>query len=510
MKNKGKKFIVALLLVLLSGMVNAQVFRWVMKPTSYSSMERLNDKMFKVKREGKIGFVGNDGRVLVEPKYEGMTGFYGGTALLLTKSGERIQVCGFLSSGGGVTILDKPYYAIPSYPFFNEGMLPVRGENGKEGFVDENGSESIPCKYRSVAPFCDGLALVTIRDEFDIHYIKKDGSELPFYLSNGGEVNGGTSFYKGHAYVYDEDEVFFDLDVNGNCVKTKTPKSEYDYLHRKTDGQTPLKIPYDKPSSLVNNSSLTLQTGDNGLYGYSQAGKNIIPCQFEKADPFINDVALVTLNGKFGLLTYDETGGSFSVNAAKKNFVFSPGSSCQCAFSLSVPNAMKNMNLSVNLKEKESNVLIPLNNESNGKYSFSYKPSNQGKRSSAQFDISVRGDGMLLWTGQEVYSFVESVPLRVTLSVGNTKADANDHCYVSATVTNPSMIDVTTVVHLSGTGTFDNKSVTVTVPAKGSRVVSSFFVVKKAMTDQRVNVSTSEGGSDSVGGLELIPFYTGG
>ena len=53
-------------------------------------------------------------------------------------------------------------------------------------------------------------------------------------IKNGGTPYGGTNFYNGKSYLWDEDEVLFVLNGDGRVEKLKSNTNEFDidYLYR--------------------------------------------------------------------------------------------------------------------------------------------------------------------------------------------------------------------------------------------------------------------------------------
>jgi uncharacterized protein YfaS (alpha-2-macroglobulin family) len=79
-------------------------------------------------------------------------------------------------------------------------------------------------------------------------------------------------------------------------------------------------------------------------------------------------------------------------------------------------------------------------------------------------------------------------------------------CHVEVTVSNPNNKEVTTTVKVSGDSGLKGVSKKLTIPAKGSRTVSTYFTVKKVVRNGTVTATeslTGQGASKS--GLQLIP-----
>ena len=95
--------------------------------------------------------------------------------------------------------------------------------------------------------------------------------------------------------------------------------------------------------------------------------------------------------------------------------------------------------------------------------------------------------------------------LKLKLSV-KQEADPNNRCYATVTVSNPNDQAVTTTVTLSGTSGFNYVTQTVTIPAKGSKTVSSYFTVKKVVKNASVKATESATGQKAEKkNLQLCP-----
>ena len=62
--------------------VGAQTVVWQMKPTDYNSIERINDNLYKVVRNGKIGLINADGSIVADVVNDEISDFYEHKALI--------------------------------------------------------------------------------------------------------------------------------------------------------------------------------------------------------------------------------------------------------------------------------------------------------------------------------------------------------------------------------------------------------------------------------------------
>ena len=241
----------------------------------------------------------------------------------------------------------------------------------------------------------------------------------------------------------------------------------------------------------------------------SKTGKPISPFQYDNVSRFSNGTAVACYEGKYGLLRMVDDNSTFSTHTNKNNFVFSAGTACNCEFQLSVPQKWRDQPITVVLKDPDTGNQISIENKGRNNYSFSYKPNSSSMQENKDFRVEVKNNGIQLWQGQESFTFVQRTKLASSIRVNNADANSNDRCLVTATIKNPSPIAVTTTVTLSGGGNkarFENKTVTLTIPAHSSRSITSNFLVKNVELNGWCAVSTSDGTSSRRNNLELKPF----
>lgn len=507
-----KKIGILTLLILLSLGTTAQTIVWKLKPTDYSGIERFGPDLYQVKKDGKIGLIRSDGSVVIPIGYTEMTGFYEHKALVLNDESDsdgNPRILGYLTDEGRYVQFFSSYFSLKGLAFYSDGMLPVNDAKGRRGYLDERGSSVLGFdgKWSSIMPFTEGHAVVFTGKKGDLkyHLIDKDGNYARFLLGNGIELYGGKNVYNGKAMVWDTNGKFYNYDVlTGKCSSSKQPANKQnDYLYCFIDitgrGKT---APYN--TFPVGHKGLE-PVAEGGMYGFTENGKVILPYQFSQATPFEDGLAIVNLQGQYGILRYVRGGEDFAVSVPKSHFVYDEGGSVDCAFQLTVPEAWSRENLEVAVVDKVNGEQVTLE-KSAGIYSFKLKPNNTER----SYNISVASEGLALWSGEASYTFKkkEVQNLRASLSIGATKADANDKVYVTATITNPGKEAVTATISMTGSSAFNNVSRTETIAAGGSTKITSYFTVtSNTLKDQHVSVSTSKGGRDSKSGLTLTPFY---
>ena len=124
----------------------------------------------------------------------------------------------------------------------------------------------------------------------------------------------------------------------------------------------------------------------------------VIPAQFSKANQFEDNLSVVCLNGKYGILKY-VAGQSFQIVGTNTAIGYYAGEKAKCSFQLTVPGSWKGKVLDVRMKNSEQE--FPLIRTSQG-YNFELYP-NRGKY---YFIIEVSCEGLLLYRDSMSYVFV--------------------------------------------------------------------------------------------------------
>lgn len=483
----------------------AQTVDWLVLP-QYSEIKYFGPQIYKVTKDNKVGLIGTDGTTLIPAEYDAISLFYEGRAVFVNKTSRGWKIMGVVTDNGTVRYAKSNYYLLKDYMFFSEGFITVRDEDGKFGYLNDNCQPAFEFINDEVRPFSEGLAAIGNEDTF--HWINTSGEKILPRLKNGGTPYGGTNFFDGKAYLWDEDGEIFELGADGK--QTKMPKSDHfiiDYLYRVGSGCGD-KVNYTSYEQSF--SSQWKPDCKNGKWTYiSSDGKPLSPFQYDEVKRFSNESAVASVDGNYGLLHIVPDNSTFSTKNVKSNHIFSAGSICNCEFQLSVPEKWRNQPITVLLTDAETGNQIAINKKGNNRYSFSYKPNSSSMKENKDFKIEVKNNEIQLWQGQENFTFVQRTKLSSSIRVNNADANSNDRCLVTATIKNPSPIDVTTTVTLSGGGSkarFENKTMTITIPAHSRRSITSNFLVRNVELNGWCAVSTSDGTSAKRNNLELKPF----
>lgn len=510
------KFILPILASFSSLAVSAQSAEWLVEPT-YSEITFFGPDMYKVTKDGKVGIINSDGRVLVPAEYDAINLFYEGRTVVVnrsTRNSKEWKVMGILSEDGQMKKVYGEYYLLKNYMFFSEGFLPVKDGDGMYGFLDSDGKEAFDFIKDPVCPFSEGLAMVGSDETF--RWVTPDGDEVFATLKSRAEIYGATNFYDGKCIIWDEDGSCYRLDNSMNLVPMKdssgkkvsrdTFTPQVDYLLR-AESDASSKVPYSHYSQYFQN--VWIPESRDGKWSYvSNDNKLLMPYQYESTEKFSNGVAIAGMNGKFGMLKVVHDNSTFSISVSKNRLVYSAGKDVECAFHLDIPEKWAGQGLDVTVTDPITGKNYAATKTGNNDYSFSYKPSGQVRHESHEFNVAVNNKDICLWHGSEQYEFDQKPKSSMNLRVNNRDANENQQCYVTAIVKNTSSVPITTTITLSGGGdkaSFAPVEKTVTIPANSSTTVKSFFKVSKVEKNGWVRGITSEGTSSRLQGLTLNP-----
>ena len=507
-----KKFLLTVMVFTVM-QIHAQLINWAVKPGVYTKIEPCWGDMYFAYKGTTIGVINGDGSVIVTPEANRITGFYGGLALVLKSDGGQERILGILSTDGSYSKVDGTYFTIPYQEFFSEGLLTVTTPKGQAGYMNGNGTVVKSFNVSFISPFSEGFAVVGENEDYSI--IDKRFNTLSIQLGTVSQVYGGSNVYKGVAVVWDGNGKFYNFDVNrGTCKKISEPSSlDYDYMYCfSAITKRPEKVPYEDPQR----SSISLPvTEEGGKYGYVSNETTILPYQFEYAEDFHGKSAIAKVGGKYALLSLHNTNDTFNAKANSDiKYRKSSGKDLVHQFGITLPTLWNDDNVTVRLKDDDG-TLVNISNNGN-----SYEFKANGGNGTKKYNVEIDGDGMLLWQGEIAYNYtivpdpqktdegklVVFKPLTVTLKAANTQADKNNRCYVKATISNPNSEAITATVSMTGSNLLEAVSQRITIPAYGSKDISTYFIVKKATSGQKVTVSTTAGGKATLDGLQLIPF----
>lgn len=155
----------------------------------------------------------------------------------------------------------------------NEKYINVTDSNEKVGLVSMDGSIILPCIWKEIYPFDDRIHVVDTNGKHGL--FSTEGKELI-------------------PCIY-EDISFFDSHLS-NYMSVKSTNG-YGIISIKGEEVVPCIYPH-----YVKKAAEDIFLVYNGKWGYYAKGREIIPCQYDDATEFLNDVATVKKDGEVKLI----------------------------------------------------------------------------------------------------------------------------------------------------------------------------------------------------------------
>lgn len=358
MKNGIRNIIVCLLMTTMAFPAKAQVVKWLVNP-SYDKIDIMYNGMYLVEKDGKKGIINTSGKEILPIKYDSITQYKDGYALLYETGSTDLS--GYVDEAGTVIDLKKRGYRITSgYQYFSNGKLLVMAKDNKYYYVNAvNGEQSEP--FAEAMPFFEGYASVKkfedpTKPNSDVYctIIKAENcEEITFpedmdkadinFISSVSE-NKALVFMKKRAYfldctynsfspIYvdstqnkssiitalDKNIMLTKVDANEKLLQTKNARLTFDKFNRLAS----VKFKEDSIAYTLNNiqpavfeSLITAFRGpENGLYGLQYNYNTILPAQLQSVGIRNGNAAIVRMGGKDGVLQVEpESNISFRIN----------------------------------------------------------------------------------------------------------------------------------------------------------------------------------------------------
>lgn len=456
----------AFLLVVICGF--AQTVKWVVEP-KYADIDNYCREIYIcTDQNGKIQLLDENGRALLPDNIEAdaVTEYEDGDEYCIVLLGTRIV--GFFSE-------NKPDnfqrvsgdYHITEYPFFSEGFLVVSDSKGKYGYLDLKGQIAIDCKYEKARPFRQGRASVEPAKK-QVLYINTQGKTNNPDSFHGGKLTKGSSFNGNGEAVVANYQDYAVINTKMQVVKKikytpELPVCQEDYSYY--DGPDVCDSRHagfkDSSDDYTQEDKRCESFSERGAYGfrYKLGDEAIeIPEQFSKDFGFMNERAIVSLEGKVGIIKLLK--GRFEPNWPSENVRVYEDGAGQAQFSLSVPASLQSDKVKLSLDKGDNRYT-----ECDG-LSVDFQAPNQivdRKAKSctlrAKATYTDNGPELLLWEGTQELG-IDYISIGLSNPAATSEyADENDNQTVKAVVTNNS--DIAVIV--SATLTVGGK----TVPFKG-------------------------------------------
>ena len=347
-----KKALISLSLVLSCLSMNAQMTRWIMQPgydkiyIASGAPLLISDSLdtssiWSIK--GKKIAVTND---VIHPFKEGLS--------VTTKKNSE-EITGFFNSQGKFTSL-KNYSVTYDEPFFRDGFLLVQSNN-RYCFINVNGEEERFGYYVKMYPFNNGFATCFTYEQVDklknpyYTYVTADNSPITFsynnkvfdkkdveFLSSVNDEGVGIAIIKHKVYLFDKNarklepvfanktetnikrQVSVDGELNeylmdmkdsiiirGKGSKTEFVRFNFDKFLR------PTKIYYADRTEEYKHKTVKAEKYSSPFSPFKSNEKNglnykdetVLPEQFDEIGFCLNDFAVVRIDDKWGMLTFD-------------------------------------------------------------------------------------------------------------------------------------------------------------------------------------------------------------
>ncbi len=513
----------------------AQTIQWSVRPDGINTAPTI----FRL--GGKVGLRAPYGKQVLPAAYDSITPFQGGYALAIQNVGRRGLIKAIVREGDyDVTELAEELFAT-RYSYFSEGKMCVSDASRQQGFVSPDGNLVIPCQYKTVHPFFEGLASVTYqtgKDKENVYYINKDMNEIsvePGY----GEVIFGSSFVDGEAVVYTVNRKGYCINRNGRKTGSYKQSIEEAYRQARQSNEYALSGRNKTTPDKVQPTELPPDPGyvvfqQNGLYGYKTTeGSIVAPAQFRKAEPFRGGYASVMLGEREGTLQLIKD-GSFNGKMEKNRLkAGADGTTEEATYCLDVPEALKDANIVLRVVDDDGRELgvTPLNN-SGTKRQYAFALEVEKGQKTAAFDLYVgTSDKLFLWSDHASLDIeqvkvvkpappkpkpnddkpdIAAAPAKPHFKAKSPysprkKADQNDNFPVSIQITNDGNANGMVTVTLMVNGKQEGKQ-RVNVKAGSTSQATISFKVKK---DRLASVVEAllDSGTGSKATIDLRAFY---
>ncbi|HEX6182285.1 MAG TPA: WG repeat-containing protein [Pyrinomonadaceae bacterium] len=266
--------------------------------------------LYRFIRDGKAGYIDREGRVVIEPQFDGDSNYAGafhdGLMEVGVSSGEYVDVT------GKTVIKDELYRGWQ----FSDGLAAaLKEDGGKWGYIDPTGKFAISPRFQGypggyVSPFSEGRAWIEVAGRYG--FIDKTGEFVvrPVFLH-------AESFRDGMARVVVEGPCGYSGD--GPCPDfrhlggparpgRKVPPCKFTFV----DGSgSVLKARFEAAKHF---SEGTAPVKLGGKWGYAdKSGRLVIEPQFDEAWPFSGGLARVRQGELTGLFGYIDAQGKYVV-----------------------------------------------------------------------------------------------------------------------------------------------------------------------------------------------------
>lgn len=340
--------------------LKAQIVRWLI-PADYDKIQIMYNGMYRVEKNGKEGIFNQNGKEILPTKYDHISQFKDGYALLFDTIENKLL--GYVDEKGTVTHLEKRNYHVTSgYPYFSDGQLLVtkgiyyyfiKAATGEEkgpfaeakpffdGYASiskfENPNKLTEDTYRTLitAEKCEEYSFPNPIDKSDINYLSSasDGKVLVFMKKKAYELDCDSNIVRTlySDMVKNKNTIVTAIDKNIKIIKdeagngvlqAKNARLYFDRYERLS------KMEFHNDSIIFNLTRIKapkyqshiapFHDIETNTYGLQFDGITILPPQFQVVGLTKEKEAIVTKNGKMGVLVV-ETNQNFTFRINDNN-----------------------------------------------------------------------------------------------------------------------------------------------------------------------------------------------
>ena len=507
--------IVFLLCLLLSGQIFSQTVQWAVRPTS-AKIENYGS-LLKVRKNGKCGLIDHNNKEVVPTKYDSITSFQNGYAIVMNLRGGNLKVEGVISEGDyDFQPLTEDVYAT-SYLWFSEGKMPVKSSSGW-GYLGTDGNMTIPCQFQQAYPFREGWASVMIDKK--AYYIDQNMDYLSVEAGYGDLVFAST-FSGNEAVVYSRNMKGYVINRQGRKIRnyhvkaSEVKANKYDH----SIGDKAQKFKEEIQKLQQDNHYAVFE--EYGKFGYKLGNKVVLPAQLENAEPVRGGYANVRYKGQNGVLHIVD--GTFSLELEDTQIDFGPEKTGKGYLTLNVPNALEDAVVRLRITDEHNQDLMVQSNANFGRSrTFSFWPGVRPQTStSLHCSFEVWNDDLLLWRDNREISYNVEKNIVIDTTVVETRikpasfvlskpvarskrANPKDEFYIAVAVNNNGDVRGDTYVTLYVNGqNIGSKRVSV----RGQGTANATFCVPNVKTPRLAKVkAVLKNGRSQEKDIELIPF----
>ena len=461
--------------------------KWLVKPGTYDQISFLSNNLLKVKKDGRVGVIDNQGNEILPTEYDSIFPMYQGVAIATKYKAPHWYVGGTVIDDNN-KVTSYQFAATYSfwyekYPFFSEGYLVVVDtKTGCSGYMDVRGKLlGGSTSLQAAAPFSEGLAWVKYNNQ--LFYMDKNCQRhVPEF---GGVVYyARTNFKNDQAIIEDEFGNMYFTNRNFSSRNKFNGYLETDYLFRYDASRNTLSdFPVDEISA---NTTAPEPYKKNDLYGYRSVKEVFIFPQFRNVSKFVNDIAIVeNTKGKSGVITARNgySMGYCTTSSIQKNVYAQRGKDAVILFRVNTDNSNVPIeSMAVQHLSGKNTDLLDWNSIDYMRYSATFTPTAEGENIFAVYFFSE--DGLLVSENLLTYNFQYAAPLDYDINVGQASASSPHTVPVNVVISNSNNISMSLDYDLSGSEGFrcNNSSGTISVPANGKYTLRGSFSVSKSVS----------------------------